>query len=387
MKAHLKQILQKIVAAAADDRPPVLTEIMDIPALEDRELIDLLGSWIPRQWLLSGSNINLDGIFNDATIITPDLDNPDIIAEYYQWIENQSKCYYKPSGEGDAPEAIFGLFGVITWGLIHGFFSQADLQVEWVERNETPVVLPPGRDKLPQSIAEKIAVPPSHATGLDIGDLEGKTPYEIRMAICKSRFLGVPDLPTHQHNARARFLQEIKERIIGRVDEGSAKYITLFGYKPATTPNGRPLGLTPLGQAYVENQTNDLLGAAFASCNNALIQIIASTPNLAIYMMNTYFEFWTRRTNQLLRLQALLYIGLIQTIHICSEATTDEEYEKCIACGDLVEQPISKPPIEPLDIGCTDPLTCPEYESYHPIFPPVRDVYREHYERQRRNPY
>lgn len=390
MKSNLKRILQKITALQDTGDPGYPDDsggTIDIPALRNYPLVNFLGTWIAEKVRGNIISHNIQGMVGtDATWIVPDLDAPDDITEYYAWIQNQSVCWKRP-GEGDMPEAVFGHYGVAVWAYTMGLLTTGEIGAGRTPRNEVPVLLPVGVDSFPESLANRIDL---DGTNLTSGSLAGKSALEIRMAICGAQFNG-PE--STWKNRRAMLLDQIKERLLGWIDENAGTYINQFGIKPERTANGFPLGFgiglpssLDSNNTYVEIEGSGLQAVGNA-CENTIIWGLLATPNIVISAHNTFLEYWKRRTKTLLRFQALLYIRLIRGTEICNDLPT-EEIDKCIACGILVKDTKPKPPIEPLGVfGCTDPLTCPEYEFYNPmLLPPAPDVFREHYERERRNP-
>jgi hypothetical protein len=345
---NLKNILYRLkfaykAKASADEEeltPEVIQNIVggrwgrwyDDPMVKD------LGLWVADKFLQHhgpGSNtpIRLDRLNNDATIIFPDLDNPDVIEEYVEWVKGISTCYKNP-GEGNATEVIFGYEGTKFWMCLNGLMIDASCAA--LERNEVPIPLPQGRDAVSGLLRSSSGIQASSPYTTD--DFLGKSIAQIRAMICQMHFNLSDGKPWSQaseeekQDARYSFVQYWLNAIVNHIES----HFTGLKLKEMGYYNGP--GVTS------QNIVLQVLERGGIACVAVAQGIIASWVNLPPTIINSLEAFQYRRVRQLLRMQALMYFTLLLNSNVCNELS-GEERVKC-RCG-IKKKPAPPPEPEP----------------------------------------
>jgi hypothetical protein len=345
---NLKNILYRLKFAyrtlgSADEMGVRPGQIQGIGGWQNDPMFKDLGLWVADKFLQhhgSGSNtpIRLDRLMNDATIIFPDLDNPDDIEEYVDWVKNISTCYKNP-GEGNATEVIFGYEGTKFWMCLNGLMIDASCAA--LERNEVPIPLPQGRDAVSGLLRSSSGIQASSPYTTD--DFLGKSIAQIRAMICQMHFNLSDGKPWSQaseeekQDARYSFVQYWLNAIVNHIES----HFTGLKLKEMGYYNGP--GVTS------QNIVLQVLERGGIACVAVAQGIIASWVNLPPTIINSLEAFQYRRVRQLLRMQALMYFTLLLNSNVCNELS-GEERVKC-RCG-IKKKPAPPPQPRPeVDTG------------------------------------
>jgi hypothetical protein len=304
-----------------------------------------LGLWVPDKFLQHhgpGSNtpIRLDRLMNDATIIFPDLDNPDVIEEYVNWVKDISTCYKNP-GEGNVTEVIFGYEGTKFWMCLNGLATGGECA--GAERNEVPIPLPQGRDAASGLIRNLNVLQAS--SPYTTNDFYGKSIAQIRAMICQMHFNLPDDKPWNQaseaqkQEARYRFVQDWLNAIVNHIE---SNFTSIRMKEMGYIISEQSVGVIMENSPPIMGQTNVL-------CAGVMQFIVAGWYNLTALAINSLEEFQYRRVRQLLRMQALMYFTLLMNSNVCDELS-GEERVKC-RCG-IKKSPAPPPQPQPeVDTG------------------------------------
>ena len=334
---NLKNILYRLkfaykAKASADEEeltPEVIQNIAggrwgrwyDDPMVKD------LGLWVADKFLQyhgPGSNtpIRLDRLNNDATIIFPDLDNPDVIEEYVEWVKGISTCYKNP-GEGNATEVIFGYEGTKFWMCLNGWMTGGECA--GAERNETPIPLPQGRDAASGLLREYSGIQASSPYTTD--DFLGKSIAQIRAMICQMHFNLSDGKPWNQaseeekQDARYSFVKYWLNAIVNHIE---SNFTSIRMKEMGYIISEESVGVIMENSAPIMRPTAVL-------CAGVTQFIVAGWYNLTALAINSFEAFQYRRVRQLLRMQALMYFTLLLNSNVCNELS-GEERVKC-RCG------------------------------------------------------
>jgi hypothetical protein len=353
---NLKNILYRLkfaykAKASADEEeltPEVIQNIVggrwgrwyDDPMVKD------LGLWVADKFLQHhgpGSNtpIRLDRLNNDATIIFPDLDNPDVIEEYVEWVKGISTCYKNP-GEGNATEVIFGYEGTKFWMCLNGLMIDASCAA--LERNEVPIPLPQGRDAASAELLRSSSgIQASSPYTTD--DFLGKSIAQIRAMICQMHFNLSDGKPWSQaseeekQDARYSFVQYWLNAIVNHIESNFTSIrMKEMGYIISESDAG-----------FIMENSAPIMGRTAVLCAGVTQFIVAGWYNLTALAINSFEAFQYRRVRQLLRMQALMYFTLLLNSNVCNELS-GEERVKC-RCG-IKKKPAPPPQPRPeVDTG------------------------------------
>jgi hypothetical protein len=352
---NLKNILYRLkfaykAKASADEEeltPEVIQNIVggrwgrwyDDPMVKD------LGLWVADKFLQHhgpGSNtpIRLDRLNNDATIIFPDLDNPDVIEEYVEWVKGISTCYKNP-GEGNATEVIFGYEGTKFWMCLNGLMIDASCAA--LERNEVPIPLPQGRDAVSGLLRSSSGIQASSPYTTD--DFLGKSIAQIRAMICQMHFNLSDGKPWSQaseeekQDARYSFVQYWLNAIVNHIESNFTSIrMKEMGYIISESDAG-----------FIMENSAPIMGRTAVLCAGVTQFIVAGWYNLTALAINSFEAFQYRRVRQLLRMQALMYFTLLLNSNVCNELS-GEERVKC-RCG-IKKKPAPPPQPRPeVDTG------------------------------------
>jgi hypothetical protein len=345
---NLKNILYRLKFASrtlgsADEMGVRPDQFQGIGGWQNDPLMKDLGLWVADKFLQHhgpGSNtpIRLDRLMNDATIIFPDLDNPDVIVEYVRWVKNISTCY-KIVGEGNATEVIFGYEGAKYLMCFNGLLIDASCAV--LERNEVPIKLPSGTGRSQEVVNLASTSMVLYDSPYKVADFRDKSIAQIRAMICQMDFnlpweaFGKPwDQASEEEkqDARYRFVQDWLNNVVTHIEsEFTGFKLKNMGYYNAP-------GYTS------QNIVGQTLELGENLCKAVTQVIVAEWVNLAANIVNTFEEFQFRRVRQLLRMQALMYFTLLLNPNVCDELS-GEERDKC-RCG-IKKKPVPPPEPEP----------------------------------------
>jgi hypothetical protein len=348
---NLKNVLYRLKFAfrtlgSADEMEVRPGQIQGIGGWQNHPTFQNLGLWVADKFSQhhgSGSNtpISLNRLMNDATIIFPDLDNPDVIEEYVDWVKNISTCYKNP-GEGNVTEVLFGYEGTKFWMCLNGLATGGECA--GAERNEVPILLPRGADRsqvVVVNLADKTMV--SNSSPYKVEDFWDKSIAQIRAMICQMHFKLPDDKPWNQaseeekQDARYSFVQAWLNRTVNHI-ESSFTGIQL---------NGMGYMYTGPGVGVDISGWNVLAQGLFSTgiiCAAVTQYIVAGWVNLAANTVNSFEEFQYRRVRELLKMQALMYFTLLLNSNVCDELS-GEERVKC-RCG-IKKRPAPPPQPEP----------------------------------------
>jgi hypothetical protein len=353
---NLKNILYRLkfaykAKASADEEeltPEVIQNIVEgrWGRWYDDPMVKDLGLWVADKFLQHhgpGSNtpIRLDRLMNDATIIFPDLDNPDVIEEYVEWVKGISTCYKNP-GEGNATEVIFGYEGTKFWMCLNGLMIDASCAA--LERNEVPIPLPQGRDAASAELLRSSSgIQASSPYTTD--DFLGKSIAQIRAMICQMHFNLSDGKPWSQaseeekQDARYSFVQYWLNAIVNHIESNFTSIrMKEMGYIISESDAG-----------FIMENSAPIMGRTAVLCAGVTQFIVAGWYNLTALAINSFEAFQYRRVRQLLRMQALMYFTLLLNSNVCNELS-GEERVKC-RCG-IKKKPAPPPQPRPeVDTG------------------------------------
>jgi hypothetical protein len=353
---NLKNILYRLkfaykAKASADEEeltPEVIQNIVEgrWGRWYDDPMVKDLGLWVADKFLQHhgpGSNtpIRLDRLNNDATIIFPDLDNPDVIEEYVEWVKGISTCYKNP-GEGNATEVIFGYEGTKFWMCLNGLMIDASCAA--LERNEVPIPLPQGRDAASAELLRSSSgIQASSPYTTD--DFLGKSIAQIRAMICQMHFNLSDGKPWSQaseeekQDARYSFVQYWLNAIVNHIESNFTSIrMKEMGYIISESDAG-----------FIMENSAPIMGRTAVLCAGVTQFIVAGWYNLTALAINSFEAFQYRRVRQLLRMQALMYFTLLLNSNVCNELS-GEERVKC-RCG-IKKKPAPPPQPRPeVDTG------------------------------------
>jgi len=344
---NLKNILYRLkfaykAKASADERGVRPGQIQGIGGWQNDPTFKNLGLWVADKFLQhhgqgSFTPIPLDRLYNDATIAFPDLDNPDNIEEYVEWVKNISTCYKDP-GEGNMTEVLFGQAGLKFWLCANNLFTGGECS--GLVRNEAPIILPQGSDILNGELLNAVYFSSETEEGspYTAQNFTGKSISEIRALICQMHFK-IPNKNWNQateqekQNARYAFIQSWLNNTMSKI------------YSTYTGPRLKQLDffLSEEDASFII-RNNGNRGPVMALCGAVIQPIIAGIYNWGPLIINSFEEFQYRRTRELLKLQAMMYFTLLLNSNICNELS-GEERVKC-RCG-IKKRPAPPPQPEP----------------------------------------